>query len=81
MNVNLKSMMQLIEASKKRNKKLSRRLIEEWQKFIHVRPRKQIKLLRIFKRQRKLAEHLSKKLRRKKVMLLIKLSLSMQVPL
>ena len=81
MNVNLKSMMQLIEASKKKNKKLSKRLTEEWQKFIHVKPRKQIKLLKIFKGQRTLADILSKKLRKKKVMLLIKLLLSMQVPL
>ena len=53
MNVNLKSMMQLIKASKKRNKKLSRRLIEEWQKFIQERPKKQIKLSKILKKPKK----------------------------
>jgi len=74
-------MMQLIKASKKKNKKLLRKLIEEWQKFIQERPKKQIKQLQIFRKQKILAEHLLKKLKEKKTMLLIKLLLSMLVPL
>ena len=81
MNVNLKSMMQLIGLSKKKNKRLLRKLIKEWQKYIQERPKRQIKQLMTFKKQKILVEHLLKKLERKKMMLLIKLLLSMLVPL
>ena len=74
-------MMQLIKVSKKKNKKLLRKPIEEWLTFMLEKHKKQIKLPMILKKLKISAKSLSNKLSRKNREPLIKLLPIMPQPL
>lgn len=74
-------MMQLIKVSKKKNKKLLRKPIEEWLMYMLEKHRKQIKLPMILKKHKISAKSLSIKLNKKNKEPLIKLLPIMLLPL